>query len=421
MEGLKSKIFLLFLAFMLMITIYLPIFYTHSRFNIGVHKYWAVVWFISLLWFAPRTFTNKSLLYTFFYLIILVFILLNTLWASVDEWNKREARAEVLSFLVPMSLYVYFSISRDFDGLALLLKWTLIFIAITAILTIYSSTIDPLYVRKLSFEAPTEEEKALMKLGGGLYGFAGALIFLFPIIVYYYRNSSKIPFTKPQILIFGVLCFVAVLRMQIFANIILSVLVIGLSLLGTKRIRKTIVIIGIFLSLMFLIPKQAYSNLLIDASRYFPRDSEVFFKLNDMATFIELGSVNEETGIGGRVERYPLLWKGFKNNPVTGFFNSRSSLDIAPGAHLYWMNKLTVYGFLGFIPFIFIFYLHIKKTIKLFDKEFTFYFLLSVGTGLGLGLMKSLFGKEYWCMFFFIIPSLYYLPLLKKKSSNIRK
>ena len=37
---------------------------------------------------------------------------------------------------------------------------------------------------------------------------------------------------------------------------------------------------------------------------------------------------------------------------------------------------------------------------------------------IGLGFMKSLFGTDFWCMLFFIIPSLYYLPLLKKQPMN---
>jgi hypothetical protein len=170
------------------------------------------------------------------------------------------------------------------------------------------------------------------------------------------------------------------------------------------------------LGLVVLVPKNIYSDLLINTSKYFNPDSDVYHKLNDMAMVIELGELNEKTEVGGRFERYPLLWKGFKVNPVTGFYNSGRTFDIAPGGHLYWMNKLTVYGIMGFIPFILIFYFYIKKCIKQFDPEFNYYFLISAFSGIGLGLMKSLFGEDFWSMFFFLLPSLYYLPLLKKKT-----
>ena len=80
------------------------------------------------------------------------------------------------------------------------------------------------------------------------------------------------------------------------------------------------------------------------------------------------------------------------------------------------MNILTVYGILNFIPFMLIFYFYIKQSIQQFDSEFRFYFLLSVFSGIGLGFMKRLDGMDFWSMFFFVIPSLYYLPYLKKNS-----
>lgn len=422
MGDLKTKTFLLFVAFMLMITAFLPIFNSHVRFNIGNYKYWAIIWFFSLILLSPRSFLNNSFLYAFLFFIIFWFLSLNNMWGDVDEAAKKNNQVEAYSFLVPMSLYAYFSFSKDFKGLAVLVKWTLVFIAITAIMTIYSSTIDPMYARKLvGGEYNLEEAKAFAKLGGGWYGFAGALTCLFPMIIYYYRNSSKTPFSKPLILIFGVLCFVAVLRMQIFVNILISVFVIIFSLLGSRKIRRSLIISGIILSLIILIPKNVYSDLLIRASSYFKPESDVYFKLNDMSTFIELGPGLNETETGYRVSRYSLLWEGLKINPITGFYNSGSTKDISLGFHIYWMYKLTIYGLLFFIPFILIFYIHFKNCIKQFEKEFTFYFLLSIFSGIGLGLMKSLFGTDFWGMLFFVIPGLYYLPLLKKQPTNFGK
>jgi hypothetical protein len=422
MDSFKSKTFLLFVAFMVIITTFLPLFTAHSRFNIGVNKYWAFIWFISALCFAPRTYANKNFIYTFLFLIILVFFLFNTRWGNVDAWNKRESRLEILSFLVPISLYTYFRSSKDFYGLAILVKWALFFIAITAILTIYSASVDPLYVRNLTGGVYTVDEAAkIQNFGGGAYGFAGALIFLFPMIIYYYRNSSKIPFSKPQILIFGILCLIAVIRMQIFANILISFLAIILSLGGSKRIRKSLLYVGLFLTLTVILPKQLYIDFLDKVSLYFNPESDVFYKLTDMGRYLGSGNSGIETSAADRISRYPMLWEGFKGNPLLGFFNSGSSMDISLGGHLYWMNKLAVYGLVIFIPFVLIFYFHIKLVLKNIDTEFAFYFLISVLAGLGLGLMKSLFGHEYWYMFFFIIPSMYYLPLLKKKKPDLSK
>jgi hypothetical protein len=422
MLELKTKSFFLFLAFMLMITTFLPIVSAYSRFNIGVHRTWVYLWFISLIFLSPRTFTDKFFFYVLCFSIIFVYFLLNTLWRDVREWDKGMDKDSIIDILTAISLYTYFNTSKDFEGLALLVKWTLIFITITAILTINASIVDPMYARKIvGGEFTREELSVITKLGGGWYGFAGALGCLFPVIIYYYRKSNKVIFSKPIILVFGILCFTAIIRIQIFANIIIAVIAIIFSLFGAGRIRKFLIFSGIFLGLILFIPKNFYSEVLVNASGYFNPDSDINYKLNDMSRFVKLGEVSNETGAGGRVERYPLLWEGFKSNPITGIYNSKSTLDIASGGHLYWMNKLTVYGILGFVPFFLIFYFYIKKVLKQIDSEFAFYFLLSIFSGIGLGLMKSLFGADFWCMLFFIIPSLYYLPLLKKQPTNFRE
>lgn len=417
MRSFKIKNILWILAFMVMITAFLPLFNNHVRFNIGVNSYWSMLCVASILITSSRILKDKLLLYVFFYLIFFVYILGNTLWSNLPEWNK-DAGKDTLFFIAPITLYSYFTLTGNYRGLAVLMKWTLIFIGLTCIMTIYSASIDPLYARTGRNYA-SDDPMSFSKLGGGGYGFAESLLCLFPMIIYYFRNSRKTPFSKPVIILFGILAFVALLRMQWFGPIIMSVFVIIIAFLGVKNLKISIVFIGIFLILVISIPKSVYTSLLKRTSRYFDAESEVYFKLNDMASFIEIGEVNEETGVGSRAERYPLLWEGFKANPVTGFYNSNSSRDITPGGHLYWMNRLTIYGLFGFLPFVFIFYLYIKRIIKHFDKEFTFYFLLSIFAGLGLGLIKNLTGKDFWIMIFFIIPSLYYLPLLKKSKASI--
>ena len=424
MFELKSNKFLLFLAFMIMLTTYLPLFSTYASIyvgkNLGVNVAWAILWLISLLVFSTRTFSNKFFLFVIFFWIILVNLLWNTVWANLDQWNKSMDKDFISSILLSISLFTYFHNSSKYDDLALLIKWVLIFIAITAILSIYSSTIEPMYVRNSNLFS-SEENLAISKLGGGGYGFSGALLCLFPMIIYYYRNSLKTPFPKPLILFFGILCFVAVIKMQIFANLILAVFAIIISFFGSSRIRKSLIYSGIFLSIIVLIPKNIYSDLFLKTSSYFDASIEVNYKLNDMGTYIKSEDIGKETSASERLDRYPLLFKGFKANPFTGLSTTDSTLDISAGGHLFWMNKLTTYGILGFIPFALIFYFHIKKSIYQFDSEFTFYYLISMFSGISLGLMKTLAGTDFWIMLFFIIPSMYYLPLLKKSIPNIGK
>jgi len=54
--------------------------------------------------------------------------------------------------------------------------------------------------------------------------------------------------------------------------------------------------------------------------------------------------------------------------------------------------------------------------LRYFDKQFAFYFLLSVFSIIALGTMKTLTGRDLWYTFFIILPGFYYLPLLKKNT-----
>jgi hypothetical protein len=379
------------------------------------HHLWAAAWFMSVLIFAPQTLKDNYLIFVLLSGAFLIAVLFNSLYVDVNDWNKGQAKTEFYMLMVAISLSAYFRHSSDYGGLAILLKWTMIFIAITAVMSIYSSYVDPEYARKLlnaEFLTDTDTED-LRRFGGGSVGFGGALLILFPMIVYFYRNSSKCPFSKLQILSFGILSFVTLLMMQFFAFIILVVLVSSFAITGRKNLKRSLLIYTPIIILLSIIPTEYYSNFIIGISNYYPHGSDTQFKLIDLAKFLEYGGYEGSTG--SRAERYPILFQGLLSNPLLGAFNAVNNEYKAEGAHLYWMNKLTVYGILGFIPFSLIFYWYIKRVRKMVDSEFGFYFLLSVSTGIVLGFMKVLAGREFWYMFFFILPGFYYLPLAKRE------
>ena len=101
-----------------------------------------------------------------------------------------------------------------------------------------------------------------------------------------------------------------------------------------------------------------------------------------------------------------------------GHFFEKNDYNIGPGAHLYFMYRLTAFGILNFVLFFWIFIKHIKYNIRIFSQSFSFYFLLSALSIIILGLIKNLAGRELWYMYFFILPGLYYLPLLIRETTH---
>ncbi len=382
---------------------------------IGSHHLWTIIWFLSIIFLYPKIFKNKLFIFLLIYGFFIILILLNTLWANIDPWNKKQIINEFYVFSVAISVLTYFRLEQDYEGFALIIKWTLLFIFVSAIMSIITAYINPLYARDLTgISAFSESERVKIlgytKYGGGNYSFASALVCLFPMLIYLYKNNDKSIFKKYQILLMGIIFFYALIKMQIVANILVAFIIIILSLLGRKNLKKSIGIYIILLILIVVIPSHIYAELFYNVANIFDTNSEIYFKLNEMGTFFITGGTVENNAISGRYARYPLLMQSFLSNPLWG--------GKEWNGHLFWMNKLAVYGLLGTLPFIYIIYYYVKKNIKYFYDEFSFYFLLSIFSIIGLGLMKALVGRELWYTFFIILPGFYYLQYLKQPQIN---
>jgi hypothetical protein len=134
---------------MLMASTFLPLVTNNVRF-ITNDFWWSIIWLFSLIVFKPQVFQNKLILFVILYGVIFILILLNTLWVNVDEGNKHQITEEWYDVLVALSVLTYFRIEQDYFRFAKLVKWIMIFIFITAVMSIVVSLMDPMYVRDLT-------------------------------------------------------------------------------------------------------------------------------------------------------------------------------------------------------------------------------------------------------------------------------
>jgi len=411
----SKKAYFRFIIFMLLFSTFFYLLFINLPPIIGSHHLWTIIWFLSIIFLYPKIFKNKLFILLLIYGFFIVLILLNTLWANIDPWMKKQIINEFYVFSVAISVLTYFRLEQDYEGFALIIKWTLLFIFVSAIMSIITAYINPLYARDLTgISAFSESERVKIlgytKYGGGNYSFASALVCLFPMLIYLYKSNDNSIFKKYQILLMGIIFFYALIKMQIVANILVAFIIIILSLLGRKNLKKSIGIYIILLIIIVAIPSHIYAELFYNMATLFDTNSENYFKLNEMGTFFITGGTVENNAINTRYARYPLLIQSFLSNPIWG--------GKEWNGHLFWMNKLAVYGLLGTLPFIYIIYYYVKKNIKYFDDEFSFYFLLSIFSIIGLGLMKALTGRELWYTFFIILPGFYYLQYLKQPQIN---
>lgn len=413
-----------FIILLLMITTYLPIVHVRLPAYIGSHHFWIVIWSISIVLLKPRVLFHRIILLIVAYVLFL-WILLNTAWSAMGAWNVKHLWDEIYAVAVGVSILVYFNESKDYIGWAKMIRYILIFIAITAVLTIITSIINPMYVRLYFIQShEADMARAIMyKYGAGSIGTVGVFTALVPLLIYYYKNNALINTKKWIVLILIALMIIVVLRMQIFANILFVLVFAILAFVSAKNRLRTIVIIGIIGGIIALIPIKNHVNTLNKLADNMSEYEETSFKIKEFAYYLERGGEvkTSENVVAGRAERYPMLLRVFPKSPIMGCFFQSDAFGNGyrqEAAHIYWMNKLTTTGIVGFIFFLSIIITFVYRARKNIEGNYSYYYLLAIFSILLYGVFKSITGREIWYFFFLIIPGMYYLPLLKKENLN---
>ena len=406
-----------FVITMVMAITFLPLANYRLPAYIGSPHAWALLWGLSLLFFKPKIFTQKLMLLIALYGFFLL-LMLNVFWLGMDDGNVTLLWREFYDISVGISIISYFNITRDYIGFAKIVKYTVIFITITAIMTVITSIIFPMYAREMFQEssAGMESQKLIYTFGAGTYGTAIAFMAIIPLLIYYFKNNTFIQQKKWAVVVMIFLIGLALFRMQIFTNIMIAGLFAFIALVSEKNRKRTYIILGILAIIVVLIPKEEYAHMLYRLSNMFINMEEVSFKLNEFAIYFQYGVNIQNNTIIHRADRFPILLYAFSESPIFGcfFFNYWGFGYLAECFHLYWMNKLTITGIVGFLFFVSILFTFIREETKKLDDGFRFYFILSVFSILVYGLFKNITDRECWYLFFVILPGMYYLPLLKK-------
>jgi len=377
---------------------------------------WGPALLVFTLLARPKLYLNKMamsvMLFGLFYCVILQY----WLWPYANDWYKRKVFEDFYAMFAGVLFFLNLRSCNDIRMWHKLAKLGLLFFVITGIMTIVATEINPLLVRA-SYSSLKESIAGfdkLKRLGFGSYGYMAAVLAIFPTLVYYYKHSSK--WKKKVALIFLILFFYFVLiRAQIFANMLVGAIIIIFAFLGLKRIRQSILLISLVLVMAFIIPKQVYANFLFTISQYFDADSENYLKVTDMAQFIS-NTGNQRGTPETRLNRYPVLYNAFTAQPLLGdaSYNSKYDYEMATGGHLYWMSLLALWGIFGFIGYLLILTNVFKPVFAILNKEFKFYYTLSVLAVFIMGFMKLLSGREIFIVLLIIVPGLYFSIVLQE-------
>lgn len=376
--------------------------------------FWAPMVLGTMFLTHPKLFIKNPMPYLLLYGIFFVFILPYTLWNIRVDFVQGGVLDEFYSLVVFTAIWCYYRVKGDFKPLAQVSKWAFVFIVITMLLTNVALTIDPLIVRNSAagFFGNPDQIRLNKLTGSAQYGYAQAFVLLIPILVYHIKSRKRMVFPRTVLIAILILLLITSVRAQVFANLLVTTIITFLAFIGYGKRHLVFRYMVIFLIVFVIIPISFYANILKTLSTHFEPSTELYYKLNDFATFIETPELDTKSIAGSRAERYPLLFEALLANPLAGHISSKSSLNIDEGGHLYWMYKLVLYGIPFFFFFVFVLYKIYKSISSVFDDpEIRFYYFLSVLAFILFGLLKNMAGREPWLFIIVVIPGLYFLPL----------
>lgn len=392
---------------------------------------WGPITTLLLLMIKPTMIFNAPIRTLILYGVIVIFILPRVLWGYMDEWNQRSQLEEFISLSFAFVVIGYYLKNKNTAAMANIGKYSLFFIVVSVLITHLILFIDGTIIRDSAAVFNQNEARlALAERSGAIgYGYAQGITFLIPVFVYAFKTKLKLIWSHRVNVFLIVLFLLLTVRSQVFSNLLVSFVVLFLALIGSKKNYITYTFIGLVLFTIYFIPTEVYADLLRESSGFFDNNSETHGKLNDFAAFIENPETdNEDLSASNRASRYPLLLNSLMDDPIFGSFSSYQSTYQEEGAHLYFMNRLAIWGIPVFLFFVYVLGKLVVRIRMLFIDEFKYYYLLSVLAFILFGLTKNIAGREPFIILFIIIPGLYYLlqrnnpkHFKRLKSKNERK
>lgn len=364
-----------------------------------------IIWGFVFIILKPSVFFKK--LSRLVYLFLLLYLSLHFLGIynlTSETYNiywllSRELRPIFIAGI----LFTYFINFEKIESLTKVMQFTLIFILITSITSIIGLNFFPTAAREMVATLRLENEFELLKfyqrIGIASYDFYYGLAFTTPVFIFLIKEHW--PEKKIRFFLIGSLAITlfAIMKSQMTTALIFSVIGILLSITGAKNLKKSLIILLIIVVTIVSIPRQFYINSLYYFSERLTGEvlQKRFFELAETIEFGE-NLIDANTHIAYRAQRIPFLIENISRNPITGGGESTG--------HVFWLDRLSLFGILGIIPWILFILAISKMVIKKIDKKYYTYYIISLILYIGIGFMKNSGHKLVIFFVFFVVPSI---------------
>lgn len=358
-----------------------------------------------LVIFKPIVFTEKTNKHVLFFAIFYFLFYLLGIYKPSDAYNLNWLFiSELMPILIATLFFAYFIITNDYKNLIIIIRFLLVFIFITAITSIIGLTFFPDAARGLAGPLAQNQEFELIRLyqriGIAGYDFYYGLAFSMPVFIFLVKKHWDEKIKRYILLLFILTILYAIIKSQLTTSFLFSLLAIAFSVFGGKSIKKSFLYLIITLIIIIFIPTQFYADTIRSISTIVPGET-LQGRLKDLSITIEnldQDIKQQETHVSKRAERIPYLLNNFKQSPIIGGGKSTG--------HNFWLDRLSLFGIIGFIPWIILLNSIIKQRIRKIRKEYVYYFLLSITLLIAIGFLKNSGGKILYLLVFFMVPSI---------------
>lgn len=330
-------------------------------------------------------------------------------------WQDRIFRGERISIgpflieIIPLFgavlMYLYFLKSQDQKGLRFLIYSSFLFIVVTTILSINGLMIQPHAVRLAMQGAHEDIDLAVRSIGMGNYGFFNGILLLMPVMGYLLTKPESSLIIKAFILLFASLLIFPMVVANLTTTLLLAVLFFIYTALFLKKFKSRLYVPIIIVCILLFVLNEFTAEILFFISEQLS-EGGLKSKLDDLSLTIRMMDFNPEESdthfAGVRLALTLQSLHGFLANPLIGTGEQ--------GGHAYWLDRLAMFGLIGWFPVLLIFYQQVKLQKRTLLKVHYPYFVVSVYAIILLGVLKgNIVSQQTMLVLFFIVPGIFLL------------
>jgi hypothetical protein len=418
----KKSVILMFSSLLLIAELILIIIFKNLPYLFSTFIFYFIPFLFLIIVFSPKIILHKTNLTILAFAVYYLILFYTGIYKQEEEvYNIRWLfRIELLPIFISSSLFIYFSAPPKLTNLINIVRFTILFILITSITSIiglirYLSAARDL-AGSLGIQGEFDQISFYKKIGIAGYDFFYGIAYVMPALIMIIKKHRNNNIRLLLLLVLITVFLLAIVYSQMTTALISAIIGITFSIIGAKKIRRSFTYFIITIVVFFYIPPQFYSNSLQLLSSYVPGET-LQSRLLDISKAIQFADkdiINDETHIGSRAQRIPFLMSNIYKSPIIGGGQTTG--------HNFWLDRLSKFGFVGIIPWIFLYFSIIKTSTHKMNKEYIYYYSLSLILFISVGFIKGSGGYITYILQLFLMPSLLIIysngkSLFKRKSN----